>query len=318
MQIKKRQVFVKNSALPLFIAFIGTILIITPLFAHQGHEHTQPAQDSTSKVKKSIETGDSALNSPVNQIKLSATKPQEDSLMGIEEKPGAMIPLNVPFVDQHGDSVTFGACVKGPTIFTMLYYNCPNTCGLLLSGIAQVLRSYSDKPAEAPNVITLSVGDNEGPAESRKAETIVNETLQKNYPANKWHFLTGSAENIKTVADVAGFHYVKRGDDYDHPLLIMILSPTGKITRYITGTDFLPADITISLMEASHGTVQPTIARILRSCFSYDPKSHRLVFKTLQVSATVILSMLFVFVVFLIVAGKKRSGKGMSDVKRRT
>jgi protein SCO1 len=315
MQMKKCQVSMKNSVLPLLIAFIGTFFITSPLFAHQGHEHKPPAQDSTITVKKPFVTFDSALNSP--QIKLSITKPKRgDTLMGIEEKPGAMIPLNVPFVDQHGDSVTFGACVNGPTIFTMLYYNCPNTCGLLLSGIAQVLRSYSDKPENAPNVITLSVGDNEGPVDSRKAETIVNETLQKKYPANKWHFLTGSAENIKSVAYAAGFHYVKRGDDYDHPLLIIILSPTGKITRYITGTDFLPADIIMSLMEASHGTVQPTIARILRSCFSYDPKSHRLVFKTLQVSATVIISMLFIFVVFLIVAGRKRSGKGISDVKR--
>src|SRR5208337_387357 len=31
--------------------------------------------------------------------------------------------------------------------------------------------------------------------------------------------------------------------------------------RYMTGTDFLPVDLKISLMEASTGTVRPTIAK---------------------------------------------------------
>jgi len=52
-----------------------------------------------------------------------------------------------------------------------------------------------------------------------------------------------------------------------------VLSPQGKVVRYIMGTDYLPMDISMSLMEASNGTVQPTIARVLRACFSYDPKA---------------------------------------------
>jgi hypothetical protein len=65
----------------------------------------------------------------------------------------------------------------------------------------------------------------------------------------------------------------------------------------------------MSLMEASNGTVQPTIARVLRACFSFDPKSHRFVFNILQVSATVIFSLLGIFIVFLVVLGRKRASR---------
>jgi protein SCO1/2 len=143
-----------------------------------------------------------------------------------------------------------------------------------------------------------------------KARTIAFEAMQNQYPADRWHFLTGSDESIDKVADAVGFHFVKKGDDFDHPLCLIILSPKGKVVRYILGTDYLPADIAMSLMEASSGTVQPTIARVLRACFSYDPKSHRLVFNLMRVSATVIISLLAIFITYLVVSGRKRRSKG--------
>ncbi len=229
--------------------------------------------------------------------------------MGMDEKPGALVPLDVPFVTETGDSVRLKDLIKSPTILSLLYYKCPDACSTLLTAIAGVLRPFADKPEAAPNVITISIDENETPADAMKARTIALEAVQKPYPAKRWHFLTGPAQSVKKVADAIGFRYVKRGDEFDHPLGIIILSPQGKVTRYIMGTDFLPVDITMSLMEASTGTVQPTIARVLRACFSYDPKSHRFVFNILQVSATVIFSLLAIFIVYLIVSGRRRMAR---------
>ncbi len=242
--------------------------------------------------------------------KTAAPLAVDDAVMGIEEKPGAMLPLDLRFANQKGDSVTLRECVKGPTLLALLYFGCSDACGLLLSGIAHVLRSYADNPQTAPNVIILSISGKEGPSDAAKAQAIATEIMQKTYPIDRWRFLTGSAEAVQKVTDAAGFRFTKRGNDFDHPLCLIVLSPQGKVTRYIIGTDFLPADITISLMEANKGTLQPTIARILRSCFSYDPKGRRLVFKTLQVSAAVILSLLGMFTFFLIVKARTRRNKG--------
>jgi protein SCO1 len=274
--------------------------LVSMATAHPGHSHSKPVMDSISSVK------DIAPSKKSNSLVL----PDSGAIMGFEEKPGAMVPLDGKFANQKGDSVTFSDCVKGPTIACFLYYRCTDECGVLLSGLARILRSYADNPNAAPNVVTLSIGGDETTAEAMKTKEIAHTILQWAYPEDRWHFLTGSAENIKKVTAAVGFHFVKKGEDYDHPLGLVILSGQGKITRYILGTDFLPSDITLSLMEASKGSLQPTIARVVRACFSYDPKSHRLVFKTLQVSATVILTLLVVFITFLIKATISRKSKG--------
>jgi protein SCO1/2 len=263
------------------IIFVNLALAI-PLFAHGGHDHGGTGPDSA----------------------LSGT-------MGVEEKPGSSVPLDIPFATETNDTVRLGQIIKGPTILSILYYRCPNACNMLLVSIANVLRSYADKPETAPNVISISVDEHETPQDAMKAKDIAFQAIQKPYPSDRWHFLTGSDESIDRVTDAVGFHFVKKGDEFDHPLCIIILSPKGKVVRYILGTDYLPADLAMSLMEASSGTVQPTIARVLRACFSYDPKSHRLVFNTLRVSATVILTLLGIFITYLIVSGKRRSGKGI-------
>jgi protein SCO1/2 len=294
----------------LLAAWFAWLPLAPPAMAHSGHEHRKAASDTVSPVKQPGKVADPAGDTAAHVVTVQQTAPATGGVMGLDEKPGAMVPLDLKFADRNGDSVTLGQCVNGPAVLSLLYYGCRDACGLLLTGIAQALRSYDDKPASAPNVVMISISENEGPADAAKAAEIADATLRHPYPEGKWRFLTGSADNIRKVTDAVGFHFVKRGNDYDHPLLLIILSPKGKVTRYITGTDFLPADLTLSLMEASNGTLQPTVARVLRSCFSYDPQSHRLVFKTLQVSATAILALLVAFIAFLIVASRSRRRKG--------
>lgn len=279
-----------------FPAFIAVSAAACLLFAHGGHHHG---------------AGHDSTQSPLDSIAIPSTivDTAASGAMGMDEKPGAMVPLDPAFVTETGTSVRLGDVVRGPTILSLLYYKCPDACSTLLTSIANVLRPFAYKPESAPNVVTISIDENETPADAMKAKTIAFEAVQKPYPAGRWHFLTGSAESIKKVTAAVGFRYVKKGNEFDHPLGIIILSPQGKVVRYIMGTDYLPMDISMSLMEASTGTVQPTIARVLRACFSFDPKSHRFVFNVLQVSATVIFSLLGIFIIYLIVSGKKRMAR---------
>ena len=262
---------------------------------------------STAESARRVPTDSAVVSTDTVSANRAAPAETDTGTMGIEEKPGSLVPLDVPFVNETGDTVPLRSVVRGPTILCILFYKCPNACNLLLTGIAGVLRTYGDRPASAPNVVTMSVDEHETIADARKAKTMAFEAIQKPYPADKWHFLTGPASSIRAVTEAVGFRFVKRGDDFDHPLCIIILSPQGKVVRYIMGTDYLPADVTMSLMEASSGTVQPTIARVLRACFSVDPQSRRLVFNMLQVSGTVVFVLVGIFVTYLVVSGNRRS-----------
>jgi protein SCO1/2 len=226
--------------------------------------------------------------------------------VGIEERLGSYVPLDVRFTTEDGAPVTLRDLVRTPTILALVYYRCPNACDFLLTGMAGVIKLLAATPGKDYQVVTISINDHETLTDARKAKRISLESIEAPFPPEAWRFLTGNTEDIRKVAEAVGFHYVKNGDDFDHPLGLVILSPQGKIVRYMTGTEFLPVDLKMSIMEASTGTVGPTIAKVMRFCFSYDPQNHKFVFNILKVTAIVTLCVAFGLVLYLILAGRKR------------
>jgi len=226
--------------------------------------------------------------------------------IGIAQKLGSRVPLDTRFVGENGEPLTLRQLVTAPTILALVYYNCPNVCDFLLTGLAGVLGPLPAEPGVDYNVVTISIDPDETPKDARKAKRIGLETIQKPFPPGAWRFLTGDEESIHAVAESIGFHYMRNGDGFDHPVAIVILSPGGTIVRYMYGADFLPADLKLSLMEAQKGVVGQTIAKLVRICFRVDPKSHTLVFMTTKIVATVTLLMAGALAAYLVITGRKR------------
>jgi protein SCO1/2 len=109
--------------------------------------------------------------------------------------------------------------------------------------------------------------------------------------------------------DSIGFHFKRVGEDFQHPVSLIIVTPDGKITRYMYGSDFLPFDIKIALLEASQGRIGASISKVVRFCFTYDPKGKKIVFNTLKVTGTVTLLFALSFIVFLLFKGRKQHPK---------
>jgi len=60
-------------------------------------------------------------------------------------------------------------------------------------------------------------------------------------------------------------HFSAQGKEYIHPGAIIVLSPEGKVTRYLYGsTYFLPFDLKMSVVEAAAGRSGPTINKVLK------------------------------------------------------
>jgi protein SCO1 len=229
--------------------------------------------------------------------------------IGIEQKLGAVVPLDAAFRGEEGEVVTLRQLVTAPTILALVYYNCPNVCDLLLVGLAGVLGPLSAEPGTDFNVVTISIDPKETPAIARESKRRSLQAIQKPFPAGAWRFLTGNHEAIDAVADAVGFRYVENGDGFDHPVALIILSPQGKIVRYMLGADFLASDLRLSLMEAQKGTIGPTIAKLVRICFRVDPNSHKLVFRITRVVATVTLTLAGSFAIWLAVTARRRKGR---------
>ena len=226
--------------------------------------------------------------------------------IGFDERLGQNAALDAVFAGEDGAQLRFGELVDRPVLLNFVYYRCKDQCTTLLVGIAQALHGVEAEPGVAYRVVTVSVNDAEGPADAQGKKSLAFEAIEKPFPYAAWRFLVGKDDQIDKLADSVGLSYVKRGEDFDHPLGIVVLSPKGKIVRYMNGTDFLPLDVSMSILEASSGLVRPTIAKLLRICLSYNPQSRQFGFNVLRVSGIVISILVGAFVLFLVLSGKRR------------
>ena len=233
-------------------------------------------------------------------------QPKDLPGIGIDEKLGNLVPLDLAFHDENGIPVTLGQLIHRPTIVTPVYLHCPNVCSLLLQNLANALDKLPAEPDKEYTVVTVSFDEEEKPDLALQKKKTYLKMIQKPFPEHAWRFLTGDKENILRLTDAIGFHFKRVGEDFEHPVALIILAPDGKIIRYMYGADPLPFDLKLALLEASQGKIGPTIAKVVRFCFSYDPKANKLIFNVLRVTGTVTLSFAVLFVVFLLFKGKRQ------------
>ena len=229
--------------------------------------------------------------------------------IGIEEKLGATVPLDLTFIDEDGRKVRLGDLIDKPTVVSFIYYKCRDVCPLLLGGKAEVLRRLDAVPGKEYTALTVSVDELDTPADAREKKKNFLQAIGKPYPAEAWRFLTGDKENIQKLTDAVGFRFRRHEDIFQHSITLIVLSGKGKIIRYLYGKTFLPFDLKMALTEAEEGRFGPTIAKVLLYCFTYDPKGKKYVFNILKVFGTVMVVFLGGFFIFLTRAGKRRTPK---------
>lgn len=229
--------------------------------------------------------------------------------MGVEQKLGQYVPLDISFHDEEGHVVSLRQLIHRPTILALVYYHCPNVCSLLLQNLADVLNKLPADPGKEYTALAVSFDENEKPSLALQKKKTYLKMIERPFPEDTWRFLTGNKENIRQLADAVGFHFKRVGEDFEHPVALIILAPDGKIVRYMYGADPLPFDLKLALVEASQGRIGPAITKVVRFCFSYDPKGKKLVFNMLRVTGSVTLLFALSFIVFLLFKGGKQHTK---------
>lgn len=198
--------------------------------------------------------------------------------VGVDEKLGAPIPMDLAFRNAAGTSVTLGQYFDGerPVMLTLNYYDCPMLCPMVLDRYARTLRSIAWTPGDEFEAVTVSIDPTETPAMARRQKQSYVETLDKPGAGNGWHFLTGHKASIEALTEAVGFNYrkVEGKDEYAHPTAVIFLSGSGKVTRYIYGMEIPPADARQALVEASDGKVGTVMDQITLYCFQFDPEAN--------------------------------------------
>lgn len=230
---------------------------------------------------------------------------EEPKEIGIDEKLGEMIPMDMTFYDEYGKTVTLGELIDGkPTIISIVYYRCPGLCSPLLVGLADVVDKVDLEPGQDFNVLTFSMDPREDHILAAEKKKNYLHSITRELPETSWRFLTGDSMNANRITEVVGWNYEKQGEDFMHGASIVVVSPEGKIARYLYGTQYLAFDLKMALIEASEGKVGPTISKLMQICFSYDPEGRGYVLDVTRVSGGIIIFLIGVFAVIFLVKKK--------------
>jgi protein SCO1/2 len=238
--------------------------------------------------------------------------------VGIDQKIGQQLPLDLAFKDETGRDVRLGEYFKGrPVVMALAYYECPMLCTQVLNGMTGALKTLSLDAGKDFDVVVVSIDPRDGfrLAANKKATYV--EHYGRPASAAGWHFLTGTDASIKPLAAALGFRYAYDPNlkQFAHGAAIYVTTPKGIVSRYLLGIDFAPRDLRLALVEASNNVLGTVGDKILLLCYHYDPATGKYGAATINAVRVGFIATVLGFLTFLFVSlrGERREARRVAD-----
>jgi protein SCO1/2 len=194
--------------------------------------------------------------------------------VGLDQRLNEQVPLNLVFREESGREMPLSSYFGNkPVILALVYYQCPMLCTQILNGLVISLRGMSLESGRDFEVVSVSIDPTETPelATRKRAEYL------RRYAKSStgWHFLTGAEPQIKELAQAVGFRYAydARTKQYAHASAIMVVTPSGRLSKYFYGIEYAPRDLRLGLVEASENKIGSPVDQLLLYCYHYDPNT---------------------------------------------
>ena len=134
---------------------------------------------------------------------------------------------------------------SGPLVFVLAQYRCPMLCNQVLNGLNEALRGLPGKRRRTVRRANRELRAREKPelAAAKKASYVADYGCSG--ADDGLHFLTGDQSSIDALTDTVGFRYAysKPTDRFAHPTGVLILTPSGQISRYFYGISYPTAEL---------------------------------------------------------------------------
>ena len=208
--------------------------------------------------------------------------PQLIKRVQITQNLNQQLPLNIPFRNSTGKSVTLGNYFGSkPAILALVYYHCKMLCPEEIDGVVSALMMVKFNPGKDFNVIFVSIDPTETPKLAASEKALYLKRYGRPGTADGWHFLTGPQSSIDALAKATGFGYTRvPGPDgkmtqFAHASSVELVTPSGKIAQYYLGVEYSPREIQLGLVEASNGKIGSIVDDVLTYCYRYNPLLNR-------------------------------------------
>jgi len=236
----------------------------------------------------------------------SQTMPKPLREIGFDQNIGQQLPLDAPFVDDEGKSVTLGSYYgQKPVLLAFVYYTCPMLCTQVLNAMTSTVSMLALDAGKDFDLVLISIDarENAEQAAAKKKEFL--HRYKRPGAEAGWHFLTGKEADIQRVANAAGFRYAwdEQTQQYAHPTGIIVTTTDGRLARYLFGIEYGPRDLKLALVDASEGKVGSFVDQLLLYCYHYDPMTGRYgiyVMRTLRVAGVATVLLIGTFIVVMV------------------
>ena len=191
---------------------------------------------------------------------------------------GDKIPSGLSFRDPEGRKIELDALTGNrPLLVTLGYYRCPMLCNLVLDGLVKSMKESGLVVGRDFQAVSISIDPDEDAKQALTTRGRIWSAVGGQADANSWPFLMGDAVGSRMLAEAVGFKYVydKTSRQFAHDAVSFVLTPEGRISRYLYGVDVLPRDFRLAMVEAGAGRVGTSFDRLLLSCFQYDPVNRK-------------------------------------------
>ena len=196
--------------------------------------------------------------------------------VSFEQRLNQRLRLNLPFRDETGRGVRLGDYFgEKAVILALVYYNCPMLCTQVLSGLASSLKVVTFGAGVEFTVVVVSFDSSETPDQAAAKKRWMLNEYGRPETADGWHFLTGDEASIRALTETVGFNYTfdETSSQFAHPAGITVLTPDGRLARYLFGIEYSPRDLRLALVEASANRIGTAVDQLLLYCYEYNPSS---------------------------------------------
>jgi len=234
----------------------------------------------------------------------AAEQPKELKDVGIDEHLGQSIDTSLLVKNESGETLPLATYLNGkkPVLFSLVYFNCPGLCNFHLNGVTEALKKMDWSVGSQFDVIALSFDSKEtSEVGNKKKESYLN-LYSRAGTENGWHFLTADEETLKKITSTVGFKYKwdNEAKEWAHASAAIVMTPDGKIARYLHGILFEPRDMKLALIDAAEGKIASLKEKLVWFCYKYDPHTSKYslaVFKVMQLGGGLVVFLLMIILV---------------------
>jgi protein SCO1/2 len=231
---------------------------------------------------------------------------------GIDQRLNSILPLQDRFRDESGQDVVLGKYFGDrPVMLALVYFKCGMLCPQVLHGMAQSLEQTGFHAGHEYEVVIASVDPSDTPADTAEPKQRFVSMLDTPDAASHVHFLTGQQQSITDLATATGFHYVRvpgpdgKMDQFAHSSVIMIATPDGRMSKYLSGIEYQPRDVRLALIQASNRKIGSFSDMVLLYCCNYSPSQGRYTVAILRVMGLAAMGSVFALVAIFYLLSKK-------------